>query len=206
MYQAPLAALNAAAAVEPYRKRIKDTASALRERRKVVSTSFEDTLWEILGGLKGPVTGSVDLARYREKARPYLQGFLGNMAIHRRRRGLPLTETDLSELQRLLIESGAGSPESPYSDAAPTGPESCFRMLTRASLPKHWSGYAFRRWRDDPVHCQSCNAPLQDWAEAGSAQRVAQLEPAGFDCLLSRGKNGGGPRSTTLQKTCDAGT
>jgi type I restriction enzyme R subunit len=160
MYQAQLASLTSAAAVEPYRKKIVEIASALQDqpnipaiaaqmglilsilegevwgqvspqwlelirvrlrvlvhliekkRRKVVYTNFEDTLGEIVEGeLKGTVTGSVDLARYREKARMYLQGFLDHMAIHRLRRGLPLTETDLGELERMLIESGAGSPE-----------------------------------------------------------------------------------------------
>ncbi|WP_426996289.1 DEAD/DEAH box helicase family protein [Pseudarthrobacter sp. N5] len=160
MYQAQLASLTSAAAVEPYRKKIVEIASALQDqpnipaiaaqmlliqsileggewgqvspqwlelirvrlrglvhliekkRRKVVYTNFEDTLGEIVEGeLKGTVDGSVDLARYREKARMYLQGFLDHMAIHRLRRGLPLTETDLAELQRMLIESGAGSPE-----------------------------------------------------------------------------------------------
>ncbi|MCX2749933.1 DEAD/DEAH box helicase family protein [Arthrobacter sp. MI7-26] len=160
MYQAQLASLTSAAAVEPYRKKIVEIASALQDqsnipaigaqmvliqsileggewgrvspqwlelirvrlrglvhliekkRRKAVYSNFEDTLGDIVEGeLKGTVTGSVDLARYREKARVYLQGFLDHMAIHRLRRGLPLTETDLAELQRMLIESGAGSPE-----------------------------------------------------------------------------------------------
>ncbi|MHA7272944.1 DEAD/DEAH box helicase family protein [Arthrobacter sp. TMT4-20] len=160
MYQAQLASLTSAAAVEPYRRKIVEIASALQDqptipaiaaqlrliesilgggewgqvspqwlelirarlrglvhliekkRRKVVYTNFEDTLGEIVEGeLKGTVTGSVDLARYREKARVYLQGFLDHMTIHRLRRGLPLTETDLEELQRMLIESGAGSLE-----------------------------------------------------------------------------------------------
>ncbi|WP_426940220.1 DEAD/DEAH box helicase family protein [Pseudarthrobacter sp. S6] len=159
MYQAQLASLTSAAAVEPYRKKIVEIASALQDqptipaiaaqmvliqsilegeewgqvspqwlelirvrlrglvhliekkRRKVVYTNFEDTLGDIVEGeLKGTATGSVDLARYREKARMYLQGFLDHMAIHRLRRGLPLTETDLAELERMLIESGAGSP------------------------------------------------------------------------------------------------
>jgi type I restriction enzyme R subunit len=160
MYQAQLASLTSAAAVEPYRRKIVEIASALQDqpnipaiaaqmlliqsilegeewgqvspqwlelirvrlrglvhliekkRRKVVYMNFEDTLGEIVEGeLKGTVTGSVDLARYREKARLYLQGFLDHMAIHRLRRGLPLTETDLTELERMLVESGAGSPE-----------------------------------------------------------------------------------------------
>lgn len=83
-----------------------------KKRRKVVYTNFEDTLGELAEGeLKGTRSGSLDLARYREKARAYLQGFLDHVAIQRLRRGLPLTETDLAELERMLIESGAGSPE-----------------------------------------------------------------------------------------------
>lgn len=160
MYQAQLASLTSAAAVEPFRKKIVEIGSALQDqpnipaiaaqmvliqsilegeewgqvspqwlelirvrlrelvhliekkRRKVVYMNFEDTLGEIVEGeLKGAVTGSLNLSRYREKARMYLQGFLDHMTIHRLRRGLPLTQTDLNELQRMLIESGAGSPE-----------------------------------------------------------------------------------------------
>lgn len=160
MYQAQLASMDSAAAVEPYRKKIVEIASALQDqsnipaisaqmvliqsileggewgqvspqwlelirvrlralvhliekkRRKIVYTNFEDTLGGLAEGeLKGALSASLDLARYREKARAYLQGFLDHVAIQRLRRGLPLTETDLSELQRMLIESGAGSPE-----------------------------------------------------------------------------------------------
>jgi type I restriction enzyme R subunit len=83
-----------------------------KKRRKVVYTNFGDTLGEITEGeLKGTTTGSLNLSRYREKARTYLQDFLDHVTIHRLRRGLPLTETDLAELQRMLIESGAGTPE-----------------------------------------------------------------------------------------------
>ena len=160
MYQAQLASLDSAAAVEPYRTKIVEIALALQDqsnipaiaaqlvliqsilegeewgqvspqwlelirvrlralvhliekkRRKVVYTNFEDTLGELAEGeLKGTLSPSLDLARYREKARAYLQGFLDHVAVHRLRRGLPLTETDLTELQRMLIDSGAGSPE-----------------------------------------------------------------------------------------------
>ncbi|MGF9648913.1 DEAD/DEAH box helicase family protein [Pseudarthrobacter oxydans] len=167
MYQAQLASLDSAAAVEPYRNKIVEIASALQDqlsipaiaaqmtliqsilegeewgqvspqwlelirvrlrglvhliekkRRKVVYMNFEDTLGEIdEGELKVTVTGSLNLARYREKARAYLQGFLDHVAIHRLRRGLPLTDTDLAELQRMLIESGAGSTEELEAAAA----------------------------------------------------------------------------------------
>jgi type I restriction enzyme R subunit len=160
MYQAQLASLTSAAAVEPYRKKIIDIALALQDqsniptiaaqmvliqsileggewgqvspqwlelirvrlrglvhliekkRRKVVYTNFEDTLGTIVEGeLKAATIGSLNLSRYREKARMYLQSFLNHVTIHRLRRGLPLTETDLAELQSMLIESGAGTPE-----------------------------------------------------------------------------------------------
>lgn len=160
MYQAQLASLTSAVAVEPYRQKIVEIASALQDqpnipaiaaqmvliqsilegeewghvspqwleltrvrlrglvhlvekkRRKVVYTNFEDTLGELIESeLRGVLTGSVDLSRYREKARVYLLGFLDHVTIQRLRRGLPLTETDLSELEHMLVESGAGSPE-----------------------------------------------------------------------------------------------
>ncbi|WP_035776064.1 DEAD/DEAH box helicase family protein [Arthrobacter sp. H5] len=82
-----------------------------KKRRNVVYTDFEDELGEVNEvGLRAAV-GPVDLVRYREKVRVYLNGKMNHATIQRLRRNRQLTELDLSELERLLLESGAGSRE-----------------------------------------------------------------------------------------------
>ncbi|MGE0304250.1 MAG: DEAD/DEAH box helicase family protein [Acidimicrobiia bacterium] len=73
-----------------------------------VYTDFEDTLGqpdEVV--LPGIPTG-VDLARFRSRAEAYLRAHLGNVALERLRRNKQLTPTDLSALEQMLIDSGAG--------------------------------------------------------------------------------------------------
>lgn len=78
-------------------------------RRKVVYTDFEDQVGETsevalqLGGSAG------DFERFRLKARAFLQAHENHITLYKLRRNQALTVTDLSELERLLIDSGTGS-------------------------------------------------------------------------------------------------
>ena len=49
--------------------------------------------------------------RFRAKARQFLKAHENHIAIHKLRMNEPLTATDLSELERMLSESGIGSVE-----------------------------------------------------------------------------------------------
>ena len=80
-------------------------------RRKVVYTDFEDELGETaeidlpLGGAAG------DFERFRMKVRTFLRAHESHITLQKLRRNLPLTATDLAELERLLIESGTATPQ-----------------------------------------------------------------------------------------------
>jgi type I restriction enzyme, R subunit len=80
-------------------------------RRKVVYTDFTDQLGEIttvnlaLGGIAG------DFERFRSKVRAFLRTHENHLTLHKLRRNQPLTAADLTELERMLIESGTASPE-----------------------------------------------------------------------------------------------
>ncbi|SDI79100.1 type I restriction enzyme, R subunit [Arthrobacter subterraneus] len=82
-----------------------------KKRRKVVYTDFEDVLGEVREVGLPDVVAPVDMARYSEKVRVYLADKMDHATIQRLRRNRPLTELDLQELERLLLESGAGSRE-----------------------------------------------------------------------------------------------
>jgi type I restriction enzyme R subunit len=82
-----------------------------RRRRRVVYTHFEDEMGaEVTVSLPGLGAGA-DLARFRDKAQAYLRAHLDHVSLNKLRTNRPLTAIDLAELERMLAESGVGSPE-----------------------------------------------------------------------------------------------
>jgi type I restriction enzyme R subunit len=82
-----------------------------KRQRKPVYTDFED----LMGGetdftLPGFAVGT-DQAKFIAKARAFLRQHLDHVAVAKLRMNRPLTPSDLSELERLLGESGVGEPE-----------------------------------------------------------------------------------------------
>lgn len=78
-------------------------------RRVVVYTDFADELGEgSIVDLPG-VTPGTNWERFRAKARAYLRDHEDHLALQRLRRNLQLTPEDLSSLEEMLVESGAGS-------------------------------------------------------------------------------------------------
>lgn len=76
-------------------------------RRKIVYTDFEDELGESREIELPGTTAGLDFERFRRKARSFLKDHLDHVAIQKLRRNLPLTETDLSELERILASAGS---------------------------------------------------------------------------------------------------
>ncbi|WP_137890932.1 DEAD/DEAH box helicase family protein [Ramlibacter sp. 2FC] len=80
-----------------------------KARRKVVYTDFADELGEV-SEVSLPLSGSAgDFERFRLKARAFLRAHENHLALHKLRRNQPLTAADLAELERMLVDSGAGS-------------------------------------------------------------------------------------------------
>ncbi|WP_427385126.1 DEAD/DEAH box helicase family protein [Janibacter sp. G56] len=77
-----------------------------RTSRNPIYTDFEDTLSEGVEIVLPRVTPGTDFERFRAKAEAYLREHLENLALQRLRRNKQLTTDDLSELERMLIESG----------------------------------------------------------------------------------------------------
>ena len=88
-------------------------------RRKVVYTDFEDHVGET-AEIALPLGGSAgNFERFRLKVQAFLRAHASHITLHKLRRNQPLTATDLAELERLLIDSGAGTAE----DVARAGQE-----------------------------------------------------------------------------------
>lgn len=56
------------------------------------------------------ITSGLDMAKFKDKARQFLKAHEAHLSLQRLRRSQPLTTSDLSELERMLVDAG-GSPE-----------------------------------------------------------------------------------------------
>ncbi len=98
--------------LEHARLRIRGLVRLLEKRRRAfVYTDFTDELDEIEEVEMREIRVGADFERFREKARAYLREHEDHLALQRLRRNLPLTRTDIEELERMLQEAGVGSPE-----------------------------------------------------------------------------------------------
>ncbi len=81
-----------------------------KSKKKVVYTDFEDELGDEVDIALPEVGTGMDLAKFREKARQFLKAHEEHVSLQRLRRNQALTASDISELERMLMEAG-GSQE-----------------------------------------------------------------------------------------------
>lgn len=95
--------------LERVRRRLRVLVQFIDKRqRKLVYTDFED---EIGDGASIELPGfhiGTDFEKFRAKAQAFLRAHLDHIAIHKLRMNKALTSTDLTELERMLAESGVG--------------------------------------------------------------------------------------------------
>jgi type I restriction enzyme, R subunit len=82
-----------------------------KRRRAFVYTDFTDELSEIEEVELREIRVGADFERFRGKARAYMREHEDHLALQRLRRNLPLTESDIEELEQMLREAAIGSPE-----------------------------------------------------------------------------------------------
>ena len=82
-----------------------------KKARKVIISDFEDQMGEEttfdLPGFSAPDT----FEKFRAKARQFLLAHEDHIAVHKLRSNIPLTKTDLRELEHILLESGTATPD-----------------------------------------------------------------------------------------------
>ena len=95
--------------LEVVRRRLRELIKLIeKQKRKPIYTDFEDEMGgETLVELPGFGEGT-DHAKFRAKAQAFLRAHQDHIAIHKLRMNKALTVADLTELERMLAESGIG--------------------------------------------------------------------------------------------------
>jgi type I restriction enzyme R subunit len=95
--------------LEVARRRLRGLLQFLeKERKDPVYTSFRDELTEAVTIDMPQFAPLVDMERFRAKAAAYLRAHEDHVALQRLRRNKALTPDDLTALEHMLLESGAG--------------------------------------------------------------------------------------------------
>jgi len=98
--------------LEVVRRRLRNLVRLIdKQKRKPIYTDFEDEMGAETGvALLGFGEGA-DFTKFRVKAQAYLRAHQDHIAIQKLRLNKPLTAIDLAELERMLAESGIGTPQ-----------------------------------------------------------------------------------------------
>ncbi|MBA2260237.1 MAG: restriction endonuclease subunit R, partial [Acidobacteria bacterium] len=98
--------------LESVRRRLRDLVKLIeKQKRKPIYTDFEDQMGAETGFALPGLGEGADFARFRIKAQAFLRAHQDHIAIQKLRMNKALTASDLSELERVLVESGVGAPE-----------------------------------------------------------------------------------------------
>ncbi|MGY4800056.1 DEAD/DEAH box helicase family protein [Teichococcus aerofrigidensis] len=98
--------------LEDARKRLRGLVHLIEKRkRKPIYTDFEDEIGEGVDIDFQAFTPPDAFEKFRAKARHFLRQKLDHVAVHKVRTNRQLTPTDLEELERLLQDSGIGTPD-----------------------------------------------------------------------------------------------
>jgi type I restriction enzyme R subunit len=98
--------------LEVVRRRLRTLVQFIdRHERRHVFTNFEDEIGVDSSVVLAGLGEGRDFEKFRAKAQAYLRAHLDHVAVHKLRTNRALTRTDLTELERMLAESGAGGPE-----------------------------------------------------------------------------------------------
>lgn len=93
--------------LETVRKRLRALVKLIpKGQKKIVYTNFEDELGEATTIELPQVTAGLNMAKFKEKARQFLKAHETHISLQRLRRNQPLTQADLTELEKMLIEAG----------------------------------------------------------------------------------------------------
>ncbi len=98
--------------LEHARRRVRGLVKLLEKRKRaIIYTDLTDQLGDIREIELSGIRQGTDYERFRAKARVYLREHEDHVALQKLRRNLPLTPTDLDELDRMLQSAGIGEPD-----------------------------------------------------------------------------------------------
>ncbi len=97
--------------LETVRRRLRALVKLLPKGEKnIVYSDFEDELGEVTVVDLPQVSSSLNMEKFREKARVFLREHEAHLALQRLRRNQPLTPQDLQELEKMLVQAGGTAP------------------------------------------------------------------------------------------------
>ncbi|MGD9966385.1 MAG: DEAD/DEAH box helicase family protein [Hyphomonadaceae bacterium] len=109
--------------LEVMRRRLRAIVNFIdKRRRNIVYSNFADELAPGREVALPHIAAGLDVERFTAKARHYLRTHENHLAVHKLRRNEPLTATDLSELERILIEVADGDVTLVQAAAGPDLP------------------------------------------------------------------------------------
>lgn len=98
--------------LEVLRKRLRFLVKLIeKQKRQPIYTDFEDVMGDEIAVELPGFTSSDDFEKFRAKARAFLRSHQDHVVIFKLRTNKQLTSSDLSELERILAESGVGGAE-----------------------------------------------------------------------------------------------
>ncbi len=98
--------------LEHVRKQIRMLLKLIEKtKRAIVYTDFEDELGEGTTVTLPFSATAIDYERFKNKTRDFLREHSNNLAYNKLRKNLPITKTDLDELERILLEQANGNEE-----------------------------------------------------------------------------------------------
>jgi type I restriction enzyme R subunit len=98
--------------LEVARRRLRSLIKLIEKaQRKTVYTDFEDQLGPDTVVELGAFQTGTNAARFLAKTRQFLKTHENHITVHKLRRNVALTASDLAELERMMLESGVGTPD-----------------------------------------------------------------------------------------------
>lgn len=104
--------------LETIRKKLRDLVKFIdKAQRKLIYTDFTDHLGEIVVGPYVRPPSAVNIAQYKKKVMSFLKEHENHIALQKLKRNIPITASDILELERILFESGGPGSKEDFETA-----------------------------------------------------------------------------------------
>ena len=108
--------------IEHVRRRLRGLVRLIdKTGRKQLTTNFLDQIGEAKEVELEALKEASNFRQFREKTEAYLRAHKDHIALQKLRRGVPLTDTDLSAVEEMLIEGGVGNADQVHALATENG-------------------------------------------------------------------------------------
>ncbi|HOT81575.1 MAG TPA: type I restriction-modification enzyme R subunit C-terminal domain-containing protein, partial [Microthrixaceae bacterium] len=182
--------------IETTRRRLRPLVPLIEKRRRApLYTNFSDDIGEGVEVDLG-IGGTDDFAQFRSKATAFMREHNDHLAIQRLRRNQPITESDLTELARMLFEVRGGSEVNVQRASVETGGLGLF-VRSLVGMDRSAAKDAFAGFLDERVYSgnqiEYVNLVIDHLANDGVVEPrrfyespYTDVAPAGPDGVFSR--------------------